>query len=247
MSDLNVMSPSVYQTTTTSNTSLPLPGSTATATATGAGTTTSTRRLSTSSTPEDQTTHPSGPSGLGDSSQGHLQEPHDQEDGEEDEVDDDDEDGSGEIGNASAHIGQISMEIEGGGVVVDEVRQRKGSIARPSHPATSSSAEGQAMGPKKTRIIIKDAAWSTWWAVLYWVRCHSQLSSREKSKQANEDHPISQTSYTPIPSTSPRYHPHSVQVPQPLPQEPTLETHRQPLLPAPPHLQDTHLKPEKNG
>jgi hypothetical protein len=24
-------------------------------------------------------------------------------------------------------------------------------------------------GPKKTRVMIRDAAWSTWWAVLYWV------------------------------------------------------------------------------
>jgi hypothetical protein len=24
-------------------------------------------------------------------------------------------------------------------------------------------------GPKKTRVMVRDAAWSTWWAVLYWV------------------------------------------------------------------------------
>lgn len=28
---------------------------------------------------------------------------------------------------------------------------------------------GAIMGPKKTRVMVRDAAWSTWWAVLYWV------------------------------------------------------------------------------
>lgn len=25
------------------------------------------------------------------------------------------------------------------------------------------------LGPKRTRVVVRDAAWSTWWAVLYWV------------------------------------------------------------------------------
>ena len=28
---------------------------------------------------------------------------------------------------------------------------------------------GPISGPKKTRVMVRDAAWSTWWAVLYWV------------------------------------------------------------------------------
>ena len=28
---------------------------------------------------------------------------------------------------------------------------------------------GPALGPKKTKVVLKDAAWSTWWALLYWV------------------------------------------------------------------------------
>lgn len=28
---------------------------------------------------------------------------------------------------------------------------------------------GPVSGPKKTRVMVRDAAWSTWWAVLYWV------------------------------------------------------------------------------
>lgn len=29
--------------------------------------------------------------------------------------------------------------------------------------------EGVAAGPKKTKVVVRDAAWSTWWAVLFWV------------------------------------------------------------------------------
>lgn len=31
------------------------------------------------------------------------------------------------------------------------------------------------IGPKKTRVVIKDAAWSTWWAILYWVGVDSVI------------------------------------------------------------------------
>lgn len=27
----------------------------------------------------------------------------------------------------------------------------------------------EVLGPKKTRVVIRDAAWCTWWALLYWV------------------------------------------------------------------------------
>lgn len=30
--------------------------------------------------------------------------------------------------------------------------------------------DGGTVGPRKTRVVVRDAAWSTWWAVLYWVR-----------------------------------------------------------------------------
>jgi len=35
--------------------------------------------------------------------------------------------------------------------------------------STKQRNEIAAIGPRKTRIIVRDAAWSTWWAVLYWV------------------------------------------------------------------------------
>ena len=28
---------------------------------------------------------------------------------------------------------------------------------------------GMVIGPKKTKVMLRDAAWCTWWAVLYWV------------------------------------------------------------------------------
>lgn len=36
-------------------------------------------------------------------------------------------------------------------------------------PPIRQTESGQQMGPKKTRIVIRDAAWSTWWSLLYWV------------------------------------------------------------------------------
>jgi hypothetical protein len=39
----------------------------------------------------------------------------------------------------------------------------------PNTPGTSGRHFDFATGPKKIRVMVKDAAWSTWWAVLYWV------------------------------------------------------------------------------
>jgi len=36
-------------------------------------------------------------------------------------------------------------------------------------PSTPGRHPREVGGPKKTRVMIRDAAWSTWWAVLYWV------------------------------------------------------------------------------
>lgn len=37
-------------------------------------------------------------------------------------------------------------------------------------PSVGRTLSDTVMGPKKTRVMVRDAAWSTWWAVLYWVR-----------------------------------------------------------------------------
>ena len=39
----------------------------------------------------------------------------------------------------------------------------------PVAPPIIRQESGPLLGPKKTRVAVKDAAWSTWWAVLYWV------------------------------------------------------------------------------
>jgi len=36
-------------------------------------------------------------------------------------------------------------------------------------PSTPGRHPRNVGGPKKTRVMVRDAAWSTWWAVLYWV------------------------------------------------------------------------------
>lgn len=48
----------------------------------------------------------------------------------------------------------------------EEEVQRKRVESTPSR-----QLGGPVAGPKKTRVIVRDAAWSTWWAVLYWVGC----------------------------------------------------------------------------
>ena len=42
----------------------------------------------------------------------------------------------------------------------------RGAITRSSQSGISSEA---VPGPKKTRVMVRDAAWSTWWNILYWL------------------------------------------------------------------------------
>ena len=47
---------------------------------------------------------------------------------------------------------------------VETVHAKKDTV-----PTTPGRHPREVGGPKKTRVMIRDAAWSTWWAVLYWV------------------------------------------------------------------------------
>jgi hypothetical protein len=47
---------------------------------------------------------------------------------------------------------------------VEAVHAKKDTV-----PSTPGRHPREVGGPKKTRVMIRDAAWSTWWAVLYWV------------------------------------------------------------------------------
>ena len=47
---------------------------------------------------------------------------------------------------------------------VEPVAPKKDTV-----PSTPGRHPREVGGPKKTRVMIRDAAWSTWWAVLYWV------------------------------------------------------------------------------
>ena len=56
-------------------------------------------------------------------------------------------------------------------IVPDEVQAKRET---PMTSGTTPTPGGQLgmgtiLGPRKTKITIRDAAWSTWWATLYWV------------------------------------------------------------------------------
>ena len=62
-----------------------------------------------------------------------------------------------ETGEGSA--GTVSVKASTGGM-------SKRGIGADRPPMT---LDGTAAGPKKMKVVVKDAAWSTWWAVLYWA------------------------------------------------------------------------------
>ncbi len=45
----------------------------------------------------------------------------------------------------------------------EEVQRKRSEMTPARQPSET------VMGPKKTRVLVRDSAWSTWWAVLYWV------------------------------------------------------------------------------
>jgi hypothetical protein len=60
----------------------------------------------------------------------------------------------------------------GAGEETMEDDERNNVMARREASAGTSGrnqSNGGTVGPKKTKVLIRDAAWSTWWAVLYWV------------------------------------------------------------------------------
>nr|XP_031861911.1 uncharacterized protein CI109_002741 [Kwoniella shandongensis]KAA5528983.1 hypothetical protein CI109_002741 [Kwoniella shandongensis] len=68
-------------------------------------------------------------------------------------------------------VADITMEEEGVKEVLTQKRALKSQSSQEENAASSSSAigSGLSMGPRKTRVMVRDAAWSTWWAVLYWI------------------------------------------------------------------------------
>ena len=81
--------------------------------------------------------------------------------GEEDAIMEDT--AAGGEGHADETIDEESSE--------EEVRVKRVEVV-PGRPSSGSIA-----GPRKTRVMVRDAAWSTWWAVLYWV-CRESLLLR---------------------------------------------------------------------
>lgn len=80
------------------------------------------------------------------------------------ERDDEDEESVAESNDeATSTPGEINAE-EQKELAVEEVPAKKDTV-----PVTPGRHPRNVTGPKKTRVIVRDAAWSTWWAVLYWV------------------------------------------------------------------------------
>lgn len=82
-----------------------------------------------------------------------------------------------DFGSASSALSDDEMETrsqsmaEGDDDLAEESHEAAPSmpVRRVSRKRLRDRDEGAVVGPKKTRVVIKDAAWSTWWAVLYWV------------------------------------------------------------------------------
>ncbi|WVR04439.1 hypothetical protein IAU60_001442 [Kwoniella sp. DSM 27419] len=74
----------------------------------------------------------------------------------------------------SAAVGNVTVESEEAVKEVQQKQNAKGSANTGS--GSGAGVQDQAtrgvsdtVGPAKARVIIRDAAWSTWWAVLYWL------------------------------------------------------------------------------
>ena len=86
---------------------------------------------------------------------------------EEDEVEMGEPSGATVSGEGHA---ETAMEEEP--IVPDEVIQAKRdpTVSSGTTPTPGGTlGMGPIAGPRKTKVMIRDAAWSTWWAVLYWV------------------------------------------------------------------------------
>ncbi|OCF37555.1 hypothetical protein I317_06267 [Kwoniella heveanensis CBS 569] len=77
------------------------------------------------------------------------------------------------VGNISiehGHAKDDDEDDEGAEQKEKEVQSKKAvESAPPSEKQAPSRVARDTIGPKKTRVVVRDAAWSTWWAVLYWI------------------------------------------------------------------------------
>lgn len=75
-------------------------------------------------------------------------------------------------GNSSNHSAS-DEETDGSG----EGRDKTIAAAAPLPVSRKRARDdgGVVAGPRKTRVVVRDSAWSTWWAVLYWASLLSSL------------------------------------------------------------------------
>jgi hypothetical protein len=89
--------------------------------------------------------------------------------------------GAGGTGNAGGAGGAGGAGMAGDGHVEEAMEEQEQMAESPpkrevgvGQGTAGGIRAGEGMGstgpgPKKTRVMVRDAAWSTWWAVLYWV------------------------------------------------------------------------------
>jgi hypothetical protein len=77
------------------------------------------------------------------------------------------------VAAGGAGTADITMEDETGQVV--------SKVAATTTPGPGRHQSGSMVGPRKTKVVVKDAAWSTWWAILYWVSARAASSRRSRA------------------------------------------------------------------
>jgi hypothetical protein len=78
-------------------------------------------------------------------------------------------------GAGAAAEGHADEAMEDVGENTPSSKRQSASGTTAVTPPARHTEGGPVLGPKKVKVVINDAAWSTWWALLYWVCCVDRL------------------------------------------------------------------------
>ncbi|WVQ97835.1 hypothetical protein IAU59_004950 [Kwoniella sp. CBS 9459] len=87
----------------------------------------------------------------------------------------DENDNAPAVGNISIEHGHANDDDDDAEEGAGESKEKEVQSKKPIGSASGSDKQAppkmarDTIGPKKTRVVVRDAAWSTWWAVLYWI------------------------------------------------------------------------------
>ncbi|WRT65011.1 uncharacterized protein IL334_001952 [Kwoniella shivajii] len=76
---------------------------------------------------------------------------------------------SGEVGDITVESMKEVLSKKGTKNPANANETKSNTSTRGAKLTSSGAGTARSIGPKKTRVVIRDAAWSTWWAVLYWI------------------------------------------------------------------------------